>query len=144
MSTLHSEAVRRNDLRRQHHRYAVQGEVWQVSWLDVNGCLKSTRSRVVNISEDGIAFQLPEATMPLIVRFQDRSDTQGAGLVRQCRRTGAGYVVGLEFTEGLHWQPPEGDIQEPILLVDASDASPSTLARVWKYIELGPNHRVVR
>ena len=145
MSTLHGEAVRRNDLRRQHRRYAVRGEIWRVSWLDVNGCLKSTRSRVVNISEDGIAFQLPEAALPLLVRFQSDLNVVGVGAVRQCRPIGDGYVVGVEFTDGLHWQAPEGDIQEPIPLVDVSAGSLSSFcARVLKYIELGPNHGVVR
>src|SRR3989442_8869127 len=45
MSALHSEAVQRNDLRRRNRRYAVDGGVLQVSWLDVNGCMKLTRSR---------------------------------------------------------------------------------------------------
>ena len=145
ISTLHSEAVRRNDLRRQHRRYAVQGEVWQVSWLDVNGCMKSTRSRVVNVSEDGIAFQLPEAAMPLLVRFQSDLNIEGVGAVRQCRPTGDSYVVGVEFTDGLHWQAPEGDIQEPIPLSNVSAGSFSSFyARVRRYIELGPNHGVVR
>jgi hypothetical protein len=117
MRTFHSEAVRRNDLRRQHRRYTVQGEVWQVSWLDVNGSMKSTRSRVVNISQDGIAFQLPEAALPLLVRFQDdRFNVEGIGAIRQCRRADDSYVVGVEFTDGLHWQAPEGDVQEPIAL----------------------------
>jgi hypothetical protein len=146
MSTLHSEAVRRNDLRRQHRRYAVRGEVWQVSWLDGNGWMKSARSRVVNISADGIAFQLPEAALPLLIRFQsDRINLEGVGAVRQCRRTGDGYVVGVEFIDGLHWQAPEGDIREPIPLSDVSAGSLSSACeRVLRYIELGPNHGVVR
>ena len=145
MSTRHSEAVRRNDLRRQHRRYAVRGEVCRVSWLDVNGCLKSTRSQVVNISEDGIAFRLPEAVLPLLIRFESDLNIEGVGAVRQCRRTGDSYVVGVEFTDGLHWQAPEGDIQEPIPLSSVNAGSPSTAcARMMRFIELGPNHGVVR
>src|SRR5439155_19674096 len=60
MNALHSEEVQRNDPRRRHRRYAVDGGVLEVSWLDVNGRMQSTRSRVLNISEDGIALQLPD------------------------------------------------------------------------------------
>src|SRR6266850_5443946 len=111
MTLLHSEEVHRNDPRRRHRRYAVDGGVLEVSWLDVNGRMKSTRSRVLNISENGIALQLPDEVMPLLVRFRsDQLKIEGVGVVRQCRRTGAKYLVGLEFTDGLHWQAPESDI----------------------------------
>jgi hypothetical protein len=119
MSALHSEEVQGSDARRRHRRYSVDGGVLQVSWLDVNGCMKSTRSRVLNISEDGIALQLPDAVMPLLVRFRsDQLKIEGVGVVRQCRRTGNKYLVGLEFTEGLHWRAPEADVQEPVPLCE--------------------------
>ena len=119
MSALHGEEVQRNDARRRHRRYAVDGAVLEVSWLDVSGRMQSTRSRVLNISEDGIALQLPDEVMPLRVRFRcDRLKIEGVGAVRQCRRTGAKYLVGLEFTDGLHWRAPESDIQEPVPLCE--------------------------
>src|SRR6267142_1568597 len=119
MSTLHSEEVQRNDPRRRHRRYSVDGGVLEVSWLDVNGRMQSTLSRVLNISEDGIALQLPDAVMPLRVRFRsDELNIEGVGVVRQCRRTGAKYLVGVEFAEGLHWRAPEGDIEEPVRLCE--------------------------
>jgi hypothetical protein len=81
----------------------------------------ATRTRVLNISEDGIAFHLPEATMPLLVRFRsERYNVQGVGAVKQCRRTGDKYVVGLEFTDGLRWRAPEEDVAEPIQLCEPS------------------------
>jgi hypothetical protein len=119
MSASSSDALQPKDPRRKHRRYSVDAGILQVSWLDVNGRMKTTRSRALNISEDGIALQLPEAIMPLLVRFQsDRCNVQGVGAVRQCRRRGRKYVVGLEFVEGLRWQAPAGDVKEPIPLCD--------------------------
>lgn len=112
-------ALKRKDLR-QHRRYALDAGVLKVSWLDATGSMKMTRTRGLNISEGGIAIELPEAAMPLsLVRFQsDRFNVRGAGYVRHCRREGAKFVVGLEFAEGLHWIPPAGEPVEPISLCD--------------------------
>jgi len=112
-------ALKRKDLRR-HRRYAVDAGILQVSWLDLSGAIKMTRTRALNISEGGIALELPEAAMPLsMVRFQsDKFKVRGVGAVRHCRRVGNKFIVGLEFTEGLHWRPPEGEVQEPIPICD--------------------------
>ena len=112
-------ALKRKDLR-QHRRYALDAGTLKVSWLDVTGAMKMTRTRGLNISEGGIALQLPEAAMPQsLVRFQsDRFNVRGAGYVRHCRREGSRYIVGLQFAEGLHWVAPPGDPQEPISLCD--------------------------
>jgi hypothetical protein len=117
-SPFQSKAPKRRDLRR-HRRYAVDAGVLQVSWLDKSGTMKVARTRALNISEDGIALQLPEAVMPLRVRFQsDRFKVAGLGTVQYCRREGPKYVVGLEFTDDLHWRAPEGNVREPIPLCD--------------------------
>ena len=121
MNAFQGKKQRLWDLRRRHHRYIVDAGSLEVSWLDVNGKMKITRTRVLNISEDGIAFQLPEAIMPLLVRFRsERYKVQGIGAVKQCRRTGDKYVVGLEFTDGLRWQAPDGNVPEPIQLCEPS------------------------
>src|SRR5690348_2283557 len=101
-------ALKRRDMRR-HRRYAVDAGILKVAWLDASGKMKMTRTRALNICECGIALELPEAAMPLsLVRFQsDRFKVAGAGAVRYCRRVGAKYVVGLEFTDGLRWRAPE-------------------------------------
>ena len=112
-------ALKRKDMRR-HRRYAVDAGVLQVSWLDTSGAMKMTRTRALNISEGGIAIELPDAAMPLsMVRFQsDRFKIRGAGAVRHCRRVGSKWIVGLEFIEGLRWTPPEGEVTEPIPICD--------------------------
>jgi hypothetical protein len=107
--------VRRKDLRR-YRRYLVDAGILQVAWLDVTGKMKMTRTRALNISDTGIAIELPEAAMPLsLVRFQsDKFKVRGAGAVRHCHRKGSKFVVGLEFTEGLRWQAPLVEVREPI------------------------------
>ena len=107
----HKESI---ELRRRR-RYAVDGTPLQVSWLDTTGRMRVTRSRALNVSEFGIALQLPEPVMPLLVRFQsDRCDVNGAGAVRYCYRVKGKYVVGLEFTGDLRWRAPEEEVEEPI------------------------------
>ena len=112
-------ALKRKDLRR-HRRYAVDSGVLQVSWLDTSGKLKMTRTRALNVSEGGMAVELPEAAMPLsLVRFQSvRFKLMGSGAVRHCHRVGTKFILGLELTDGLRWCPPEGEVQEPIPLCE--------------------------
>ena len=114
-------ALKRKDLRR-HRRYAVDSGVIQVFWLDLTGKMKTTRTRALNISEGGMAIELPEAATPTsLVRFESsRYKIQGSGAVRHCHRVGPKYIVGLEFTQGVHWQPPEGEVVEPISLCQGS------------------------
>jgi hypothetical protein len=104
---------------RRYRRYAVDAAVLQVSWLDMKGKMRVTRTRALNICQEGIALILPEPVMPLLVRFKsERFNLHGVGAVRYCKRTAGTYVVGLQFTDGLHWQPPQGDVQEPIPVCD--------------------------
>ena len=112
-------ALKRKDLRR-HRRFIVDAGVLQVSWLDISGKMKMTRTRALSISEGGISIELPEAAAPLsLVRFQSsRFRVMGSGAVRYCRRVGSKYIVGLEFADGLNWRPPAEEVAEPISLCD--------------------------
>ncbi len=86
--------------------------------------MKTARTRALNISESGMALELPEAARPLLVRFQSqRFKVQGVGAVRYCRREGEKYIVGLEFKDDLHWRAPDGDVKEPIALCHPDSAS---------------------
>jgi hypothetical protein len=116
-------ALKRKDLRR-HRRYAVDSGVLQISWLDTTGKMKMTRTRALNISEGGMAIELPEAAMPLsMIRFESHKyKIGGSGAVRHCHRAGAKFIVGFEFTEGLRWTPPEGEVVEPITLCGEAPA----------------------
>ena len=113
-------ALKRKDLRRCR-RYAVDGATLRVSWLSLNGELKVVHhARVLNISEEGMAFELPEPAQ-LVTRVKLHSDKHrllGEGTVRHCRRVGPKYVVGVEFSDGLRWRAPEDSVVEPIPLSD--------------------------
>ncbi len=113
-------SLRRNDLRRSR-RYAVEGETVRLAWLGLNGTLKTLpHARVVNISEEGIAIEIPEpAQLVSRVKLQaDKHRLLGEGTVRHCRRVGSKYVVGIEFVDGLRWRPPAEPVIEPITLSD--------------------------
>ena len=81
-------------------------------------------ARVVNICEDGMAFELPEpAELTSRVKLQsDKHKLLGEATVRHCRRIGSKYIVGVEFVEGLRWRPPEEPVIEPIALSDVTQA----------------------
>ena len=119
MRTSSSKTRKKPQELRQSRRFAVDAGILDVSWLDKTGKMRNTRTQALNISSKGMAIQLPEAVMPLLVRFEsERFKVKGAGNVRFCRRIGAKYIVGLEFTEGLVWNAPQDNVKEPITLCD--------------------------
>ncbi len=108
---------------RQHRRFLVKGDSLQVAWVDNQGKMKNVRTKVINVSEGGIALQMPEPLTPALVRFQSKQlKIDGVGTVRHCRSTSAHYVVGLEFEGPSRWLAPEGEIHEPIPLCDPAYA----------------------
>jgi hypothetical protein len=114
-------ALKRKDLRRCR-RYSVDGATTiRVAWLGVNGTLQVVHhARVLNISEEGMAFELPEPAQ-LVTRVKLQSDKYkllGEGTVRHCRRVGPRYVVGVEFADALRWRAPDDSVPEPIPLSD--------------------------
>ena len=120
--SLQPKRLKHKNLRR-HRRYSVEASV-QVSWIDMMGRMKTSRTQVLDVSEDGMALHLPEPTMPLRVRFvSERCDVRGLGIVRYCRGIGGRYVVGLEFADNLHWRAPQEDIAEPIALCEPAPLS---------------------
>ena len=111
-------ALKRKDLRRSR-RYAVEGTTLRVSWLGPSGSLKMVHdARVLNICEDGMAFELPEPAQ-LLSRVKLQSDKHrllGEATVRHCRHVGSKYIVGVEFVDALRWRAPEEPVTEPITL----------------------------
>jgi hypothetical protein len=104
---------------RGHRRYAVAETFLRVTWLDADGDLKTENgARPIDVSETGMAVQLPSAALMLSrVRLESESgELLGHGKVRSCRQVGEKYRVGIEFTDSLRWSAPEGPINEPIPL----------------------------
>lgn len=111
-------ALKRKEQRR-HRRYSVTGTTLRVSWLGSSGEPKmATHARVINVSECGMAVELPEPPLSnSLVRFQsERYRLVGSGSVRHFRKFGPKFIVGLEFSDGLRWSPPPDDVPEPIPL----------------------------
>jgi PilZ domain-containing protein len=100
---------------RRHRRYTVKGGILDVSWLDDTGTMRTVRGRVLDVSENGIAIELPKPMTPgLVVLESDEFKMRGRGAVRHCRRKGDMYIVGFRFTGDLHWRAPGSEIREPI------------------------------
>jgi hypothetical protein len=104
---------------REHRRYAVAETFLRVTWLDDNGDLKTeSGARPIDVSETGMAVLLPDSAL-LLSRVRLESivgDLLGHGKVRSCNPQDKKYIVGIEFTDSLRWNAPEGPIAEPIPL----------------------------
>jgi hypothetical protein len=84
----------------------------------------------MNVSEMGIAIELPEAALLFSnVRLESaEGELLGFGEARHCGRMGAKYIVGAEFTDSLTWRAPEGPIIEPIPLTAPPELIPEDLS----------------
>src|SRR5438132_9583126 len=110
------------DLRR-FPRYAMNAGLLRVAWLDISGTTKMSQGRVLNISQAGIALELPEAAAPQsLLRFEFvRAGVRGAGAVRWCRRVGFRYVSGIEVKEALRWTSSDADGRNPLMRILSED-----------------------
>ena len=78
-------------------------------WKDRDGGDKYANARMLDISELGMRIEVPE---PLQERSYvtlrcDKLKLNGRASVRSCLRKGIKYLVGLEFSVGMKWEPPE-------------------------------------
>src|SRR5215469_14946118 len=81
---------------REHPRYIVADSFLRVTWLDANGDMKvELGARPVDISEMGMAVQLPEPALLLSrIRLEsDKGELLGHGKVRSCRPKDGKYLV---------------------------------------------------
>jgi hypothetical protein len=102
---------------RARRRFQLRRASLQVTWLDDTGRMRVAQSRAINVSEEGIALELPYAAQNQMVRIESKSlNFSGRGVVRYCRREGSRFVAGVQFTGDLRWHPPRGKIHEPIPL----------------------------
>ena len=121
ISTVPSWSALKRKERRRYRRYQVHNSVLRASWLDMTGNLKVAQNvRVLNVSEGGMALELPEKPLPTsMVRFEsEKFRLRGSGAVRHSQKIGMGWLVGVEFANGLRWCAPDCDVEEPIMLCD--------------------------
>jgi PilZ domain-containing protein len=84
-------------------------EIVQVMWKDRDGGDKFANARTLDISELGMRIEIPEPVQERsFVNLRcDKLKLSGTASVRSCQRKGNRYHVGLEFSVGMKWKPPE-------------------------------------
>ena len=80
----------------------------QLTWTDRLGHDNFATGQSLDINDWGIRVQI---SVPLIERTYvslraDQLSLAGRASVRTCRKLGAKYLVGLEFSGGLKWKLP--------------------------------------
>lgn len=123
------------DKRREQRRFT--NAMFAVVWEDGRGQSRSLRVRGLNVSKSGMRIESSEEmhTGAPVSLQAERHELAGKATVRNCTRRGAGYLVGLEFSE-----ETKRSLRLP--LVDAVDfyevlqvsqnAEPETIHRVYR------------
>ena len=97
---------------RRHTRKRFSASV-RVGWQDADRNDKVASTRVLDISESGMRFELPEpvpARGDVMLR-SDKIGLQTRAVVRFCECHGRKYAVGVEFAGGYSWRPPDEAIR---------------------------------
>jgi PilZ domain-containing protein len=96
--------------KRRHPRYKCNGIVLQAGWQGPDGSAKMGLVRALNISEGGICLELPDDALPssmIRLHAQKHLHLRGLGSIRHSHRMGHKVRVGVEFIDGLRWDPPD-------------------------------------
>lgn len=96
-----------NGIRR--HERTERSETVQIMWKDRDGADKFANARTLDISELGMRIEVPEPVQErsYVALRCDKLKLNGRASVRSCQRKGNRYLVGLEFSVGMRWKPPE-------------------------------------
>jgi hypothetical protein len=95
----------RPNLRREERSQAPA--TIRVSWRDSHGVDKFATVKTHDVSPSGLRLELPEAVplRTLVILQSTALGLHGTASVRSCVSQKGRYVVGLEFTGGLKWDP---------------------------------------
>ncbi|MFN0168758.1 MAG: PilZ domain-containing protein [Bryobacteraceae bacterium] len=104
----------------------------RAAWLDENGTLRTGLGRLIDISEGGLALELPQAPLDnSTLRFQcDRLRLYGIGNVRYGGGRGR-CVIGVQFSAGTHWKANVTPNEEVVLPPRAVYGAPIELDWEW-------------
>jgi hypothetical protein len=96
---------REGELRR--HERADKSLPVQIIWQDRSGTDHFMNGRSLNVSASGMRVEVGERMdHQTYVTVQCTAlGLHGRASVRSCVRKGMKYVMGLEFSGGLHWKP---------------------------------------
>ena len=95
---------------RRHRRLAYSGPL-QVSWEE-RGQRRYIRGKCSNVSEGGLRLEVP-VPIPLgttVLLSAERIKISGAARVRNSRRFGARYLIGVELAQTLGTEMLEAEI----------------------------------
>lgn|SRR5579884_764129 len=113
---------------RRHARNHFVAPV-RVGWQDADRNDKVALTRVLDISESGLRFEIPEP-IPLrsdVTVCSEKIGLRTRAVVRFCECHGSKYAVGVEFAGGYLWRAPDEttrhDMQQAHLI--AADAAAS-------------------
>lgn len=96
------------ELRR--HRRAEVSSPARIAWQDRGGVDRFVNGRTLNVSPSGMRIEVaaPIDKQTYVTVQCAALGLHGRASVRSCTRKGMKYVLGLEFSAGLKWKPPEG------------------------------------
>jgi len=91
---------------RRHDRAPFKEKV-TISWTGPDGEGRFMRGKGVDISSSGLSLKAPhELSLRSYVSFRtDDGKLAGSGSIRYCSRSGVEYLLGIEFSGGLQWNP---------------------------------------
>ncbi len=99
---------------RRHQRHQLDRKVW-LSW-DNQGHVRQVICKGLDISISGIRVSCSEP-LPTrdLVQFRIQGTAfAGTGSVRSCAHARMMYVIGIEFGQGVRWDPTRFPLAEPI------------------------------
>ncbi len=98
---------------RRHDRHPLSGRVW-LSW-EQDGGVRQVACKGLDISAGGMRLS---STDPLPIRnyvnFRIHGTPfAGTGSIRSCSHDRMRYLVGIEFGQGIRWDPEKHPLEAP-------------------------------
>lgn len=95
--------------KRRHARIAGNRAIVRAAWMDQGGLLKMGQARLIDVSEGGLALELPDIPkVNSVLRFQcEKFQLYGLGSVKYASGGKGRCVVGLQFAAGSFWMSAE-------------------------------------
>jgi hypothetical protein len=93
---------------RRHQRAEVSSPA-RIVWQDRGGADHFMNGKALNVSPSGMRVEVtdPVEKQTYVTVQCDALHLHGRASVRSCTRKGMKYILGLEFSAGLKWKPPE-------------------------------------
>ncbi len=95
--------------KRRHMRMSGNRAIVRAAWMDQGGYLKMGQARLIDVSEGGLALELPDVPkVNSVLRFQcEKFQLYGLGSVKYASGGRGRCVVGLQFAAGSFWKSAE-------------------------------------